>query len=228
MPANIGIVTGCSSGLGFCLTEILLNLGWTIIGVSRREVDHGKTSGSFHHVMGSVAEQATADAAFARALELGGANLLVNCAGAGVFGEIGSYSAKDICSVVEANLVGLMLFADRAVVHMGTRGGDIANIISTTAKKYRPRETVYTAAKWGAKAYTRALREEIERQGLKVRVFEIYPCGMNTAFWKTAIRPVTDGANLPLPDAIARDIVAALQDQSEVYQHEISFHRKTF
>ena len=41
---------------------------------------------------------------------------------------------------------------------MDDGGGDIVNVMSTAAKKLRPAESVYTAVKWGAKAYTRALR----------------------------------------------------------------------
>lgn len=224
---SIAIVTGYSSGLGRSISESLLSAGWTVIGVARHRFSDPveNVNGLLLQVQGSVVDQQTVDEAFRRAEELGGANLVVNCAGQGCFGDVGSYSASDVMTAIEGNLVGLIVFSDRAIQHMQDRGGDIVNIMSTAAKKYRPGESVYTAAKWGAKAYTRTVREAIKARKLKIRIFEVYPCGMNTPFWKTAIRPVADGSAFPEPGPIAAAILNAVFEASSSYQQELTFER---
>ena len=225
MPPT-AIVTGHSSGLGRAISEQLLDRGWHVIGVSRRPapvpfVDSSRLT----EVHGSVVDPSTINSAFAHAERGGDLRLVVNCAGQGVFGEAGSYSATDVMSALEGNLAGLILFSDRAVKQMAENGGDIVNVMSTAAKKLRPAETVYTAAKWGAKGYTRALREAVKAQKLKIRIFEAYPCGMNTPFWQTAVRPVADGKSFPEPGPIAGSILKAVFGKDTSYQQELTFER---
>lgn len=229
MASKIAIVTGYSSGLGRSLAEILLEHDWAVIGVARRtraEDLEKRYPGLLHHVLGSVADQKTVDHAFDKADSLGGARLVVNCAGQGVYGEVGSYTAGDVHSALEGSLAGLIIFSDRAVTHMANRGGDIVNVMSTAAKRYNPMETVYTAAKWGAKAYTRALRDAVKGKKPEIRIFEVYPCGMKTSFWEDAIRPASDPESFPEPRPIAEDIFNALTAETTTYQTELTFKRR--
>ncbi|MEM7358492.1 MAG: SDR family oxidoreductase [Pseudomonadota bacterium] len=220
------IVTGFSSGLGLSLTKKLLAQSWNVIGVSRNSTELDiPNSDHLHIVTGSVADQEVVDKAFEIADGLGGATLLINSAGQGVFGEIGTYSAADIQTVLEGNLAGLIIFSDRAVNHMTNGNSNIVNIMSTAAKKYRAAESAYTAAKWGAKAYTRTLRDAIKSGKMGIRVFEIYPCGMATGFWNKSIRPPTDGASFPEPNSIADAILEAVFDEKPSYQQELTFER---
>lgn len=156
---------------------------------------------------------------------MGELKLVVNCAGLGCFGETGSYKATDVMQAVEANLAGLILFSDKAAAVMAQTGGDIVNVMSTAAKQYKAAEPVYCAVKWGAKAYSRSLWAALKAEKSPVRVFEIYPCGMKTAFWGAAIRPGTDGQNFPEPAPIARSIVEAVSVTGGAYQLEMTFER---
>jgi uncharacterized protein len=151
--------------------------------------------------------------------------MVINCAGYGAFGEPGSYSAQEIHDVMAGNLVGLILFSDFAAKHLAESGGDIVNVMSTASKKLRPAESVYTASKWGAKAYTRTLREALKAAKLPIRVFEIYPCGMNTPFWSSATRPVADGKGFPEPEGISSVILSTILDAPGPYAQELTFER---
>ncbi len=223
MP-DIAIVTGHSSGLGLAFTERLLESGTTVIGVSRRG---GRIPAhpNLIEIVGSVDDQTSVDEAFAAAKDAGQLRLLINCAGQGVFGDIGSYSVADVQKALAGNLVGLISFTDRAVSEMAGDGGDIVSIMSTASKKLRTGESVYTAAKWGAKAYTRTVREAIKAAKQPIRVFEVYPCGMNTSFWVDAVRPVTDGSSFPSPGPIADSVLEAVHKQADSYQQELTFER---
>lgn len=227
MPST-AIVTGYSAGLGEQFSAKLLERGWRVIGVSRETEPgplHAKYGGSLVAVHGSVDEQAVADQAFAAAGEAGDLGLVVNCAGEGVFGEIGSYSADDIRAALSANLAGLILFSDMAVNALRDGGGDIVNVMSTASKKLRTAETAYVASKWGAKGYTRTLRDAVKAAKLPIRVFEVYPCGMNTRFWETATRPVASRDSFPVPDPIAEQVLEELENRRGVYCQEFTYER---
>jgi uncharacterized protein len=226
--ATTAIVTGYSSGLGAEFARLLLEQGWNVIGVSRRSEPaalHAAYGPRLTAVHGSVAAQTVVDTAFAAALATGDLRLVINCAGEGAFGEIGTYSADDIANVISANLSGLILFSDVAVRHLRAHGGDIVNIMSSAGKKLRVAESVYVAAKWGAKAYTRTLRDAVKAAKLPIRVFEVYPCGMNTPFWSTAKRPVANGSAFPAPGPIAEQILAEIHARRTVYCQEFTFER---
>ena len=226
--AKSAIVTGYSSGIGEEFTRLLLEQGWSVVGVSRkseRATLHEKYGNRLVAVHGSVDRQETADAAFAAANNAGDLRLVINCAGKGVFGEIGGYTADEIADTMAGNLIGLILFSDQAVRHLRERGGDIVNVMSTASKKLRTGESVYVASKWGAKGYTRTLRDAIKTAKLPIRVFEVYPCGMNTPFWATATRPVTDGLSFPPPAPIAEQVLAEISANRPVYCQEFTFER---
>jgi NAD(P)-dependent dehydrogenase (short-subunit alcohol dehydrogenase family) len=226
--ATSAIVTGYSSGLCAEFAKLLLEQGWSVVGVSRqseRETLHERFGKRLAVVHGSVDKQVVADAAFAAAHDLGDLRLVINCAGVGVFGEIGGYSADEIVATMSGNLLGLILFSDLAVRHLRDRGGDIVNVMSTAGKKLRTGESVYVGAKWGAKGYTRTLRDAIKAAKLPIRVFEVYPCGMNTPFWASATRPVTDGLAFPPPDPIAEQVIQEINARRSVYCQEFTFER---
>jgi short-subunit dehydrogenase len=167
------ILTGASSGLGLALAHLLRDRD--LVGVSRGEM----ADPPFVHIRGDAAKRATALRALEAAEAKGPVTLLINCAGAGVFGPAGSYDDDSIARVLGANLVATIAFCDAIFPRMS--GGTIVNVLSTAALTGKPNETVYCAAKWGARGYSEALRAEAKGKG--VRVMTVAPGGMNTAFW---------------------------------------------
>lgn len=221
---QVAIVTGHTSGLGQAFTNELLARNYSVIGVARRPAIN-PVSDQLFQVPGSVASQAVVDEAFEMVSGLGSLRIVVNCAGQGVFGEVGSYKVAEIQTALEGNLLGLIAFTDRAVNTMNEAGGDIVNVMSTASKKLRTAESVYTASKWGAKAYTRTVRDAVKAKKFPIRIFEVYPCGMNTNFWHEAVRPVTDGKSFPKPEPIASTVLDAVQRSDDSYQQEFTFER---
>ena len=53
-PDRIALVTGTSSGIGRAIAELLLQSGWTVIGMSRREV--GFDSPQYRHIQQDLAD----------------------------------------------------------------------------------------------------------------------------------------------------------------------------
>ncbi len=228
MKSKIAIVTGYSSGLGYEFCKKLLEKEWIVIGISRNkiplELEKSYTE-SLIRVEGSVSDEKVVKRAFDIAKSFGQPSLLINCAGAGVFGEIGTYSSSDIKNAIEGNLEGLILCTDTALREFNNGDGKIVNVMSTASKKLRPMESVYVAVKWGAKAYTRTVREAIKLKKLPIKVYEVYPCGMNTSFWDDAIRPVASRGSFPEPYFIAEQVLTSIFSEAGAYQQEFTFER---
>lgn len=208
---TVAIVVGASSGLGLEIVRLLEGGGRTVVGVSR----HGETT-----VRGDASKRDTALRALSAADDHavdgpGTVDLLVNCAGVGIYGPTGSYDDAAIAAVLEANLVATIVFCEVLAPRFKTDGGTIVNVLSTAALLGKANETVYCAAKWGARGYSEALRAEAK--GTKLRVMSVAPGGMNTPFW-AELRP--DFMN---PREIAAVIVDAID--RPVFVSEISIVR---
>jgi len=164
------IVTGGTSGLGAAIAELLRSRGKRVITVSRRESAD---------VAGDASKRETAQ----RAVEAAGddVDLLVNCAGIGIYGPAGSYDDRTIAAMIGSNLVATIVFCEALAPRFMRDGGTIVNVLSTAALTGKLNETVYCAAKWGARGYTEALRAE--EKGTKLRLISVAPGGMDTQFW---------------------------------------------
>ncbi len=199
LEGSVAIVTGGTSGLGSAIAELLRLRGMTVVTVSRREEAD---------VRGDASREDTVQRAVARAESLGAISLLVNCAGVGVFGGAGSYVEEDVREVLDANLVAMILFCDELFPRFTRDGGTILNVLSTASLIAKPGESVYCAAKWGARGYTEL--QQMEATGTKPRVISVAPGGMQTPFWEHAREGFMD------PAAVARVVVGALDSPVNV------------
>ena len=221
------IITGYSSGLGAEMAKGLIESGYLVIGVSRRQpqddVFCDEHQESIVQIRGDASDPETVAKAFESAGQKGNLDVVISCAGRGVFGPAGSYTADDVENVLRANLTSLILFSDAAVNALKESGGKIVNIMSTSSNIPRPHETIYCAAKWGARGYTESLRAELKETD--IHVIAVYPGGMNTAFWNNAIRPEKDPKSFMNPEAVAKRILSAITDDEVSYVSDIVINR---
>ncbi len=187
---DVAVVTGASSGLGFEIAALLRARGMDVVGVARRGPE----------IRGDASKRETALAALAEAQRRGTIRLLVNCAGIGIFHPAGTYTPHEIDEILRSNLISMINFCDVFVAHIH---GTIVNVMSTAALTGKPGETVYCAAKWGARGYTEALRAELK----ETRVLAVYPGGMKTPFWSADPQRA---ANFMDPNEIGAKIVEAI------------------
>lgn len=206
----VAIVTGASSGLGQAIAELLAQR-MPVVGVSRGGKVPLPASGERVReagVRGDASLPETARRAIEEAERLGAIDILVNCAGVGIFGPAGSYDEDAIDRVLDANLKSTIIFCNALFPRLKEHGGTIVNVLSTAALIGKPNESVYCAAKWGARGYTEALRAEA--RGTKARIISVAPGGMDTPFWPERRESFMD------PGEVAAVIVDAIDRRVNV------------
>ena len=178
MSRPVAVVTGAGSGIGRAVTLALLDFGYSVALAGRRAEALDETIADSEAVPDAtlavptdVADPAAVDALFDATLErFGRVDLLFNNAGS--FGRpapFQDYARDEWRSVVDANLTGAFLCAQRAYRAMkeqDPRGGRIINNGSISAHTPRPNAVAYTATKHAITGLTKQIALEGRAHGI--------------------------------------------------------------
>ncbi len=149
---------------------------------------------------------------------------LFNNAGVGLFTKADTSTSDLIDRVFEANLKGMILLTSEILrITPEEEELTIVNIMSTSALYGRAEETIYCAAKWGARGYTEALRTELK--GKKRNIIAVYPGGMKTDFWNIPGQN-RDISTFMDPAEVAEKIVNAVIVTDKMFVTDITINRK--
>jgi NAD(P)-dependent dehydrogenase (short-subunit alcohol dehydrogenase family) len=159
------IVTGGSSGIGFAVASLLAERGAGLVLVARDPARLAAAAAQIGSkvavVAGNAADAATADRAVAAAIaQFGRLDVLANIAGWYPTGLVQDTSDEDYHATIEANLGSTFAMCRAALPALREAGGAIVNMSSTAARFPTPGLAVYSAAKAGVEAFTRALAAE--------------------------------------------------------------------
>ena len=131
---------------------------------------------------------------------LGGLDILINNAAVGIFRSVMEMSPQEWRTLMSTNLDSLFYCCHYALPVMRRSGGGfIINIGSLAGKSAFPEGAAYCAAKFGLKAFSEALMQEVRYDD--VRVAYVMPGSVNTGFggnppaeepWKLSPRDVAD------------------------------------
>jgi short-subunit dehydrogenase len=129
-----------------------------------------------------------------------------------------------IDKVFAANLKGMILLTSE-ILRLTPEQEEltIINIMSTSALIGRAEETIYCAAKFGARGYTEALRTEMK--GRKRNIIAVYPGGMRTDFWKMK-GPEKDLSTFMDAANVAEKIVNAVLLSDKMLVTDITINRR--
>jgi len=161
------VVTGGSAGIGYAITQALVEAGARVAALSRSgSAPDGVAAG----IACDVADPPSVEDAFAQAdAALGGISLLV-CS-AGVVSEYGieELEPDEWHRIVDTSLTGGYLTMRAAVPRLRRNGGGaIVALSSGWARRGYPRGSHYAAAKGGLEALVRSLALELARDGIRV------------------------------------------------------------
>jgi uncharacterized protein len=188
------LVTGASGGLGREFAKQLALSGWKLILVGRgadrleetRRALAGPAAGEAIALRADLAEKGAAarlhDECCARGLEV---ELLVNNAGAGLFGKSVDLSSEKVESMLALNMLSLTSLCALFGADMAKKGsGRILNVGSLAGKYALPYFASYAASKSYVLSYSLALRAELKTSG--VRVSCVLPGYIRTGFDESA------------------------------------------
>ncbi len=187
------LITGASTGIGLVTAMLLTAKGWEVWGTSRTAARLPRVP-HFHPVQMDLGQPDSIRQGFEEALrEAGGFDVLINNAGAGVFGPLTALPAELVREQFAVLVDGPLELVRLALPSMRERGrGTIINITSLAAQFPIPFMAPYSAAKAALGSFTQSLRLELAHT--PIRVVEIRPGDIRTQFHE-ATKRIAAGAD---------------------------------
>jgi NADP-dependent 3-hydroxy acid dehydrogenase YdfG len=231
---KVVVITGASSGIGEATAIMLAERGAKVVlgarGLNRLEA-------LARRIMGAGGEVAYAQTDVRRREDLTSLvklaldrydqlDVLISNAGIMPVSPLDDLRVEDWENMIDINIKGVLYGIAAALPVFRKQGfGHFVNTASTAGHKTVPNQSVYSATKFAVRAISEGLRMEA---GEKLRVTIISPGFVNTNFAegvtnpevKTQLENARDKFALP-PEAIARAIVFAIEQPSDVDVNEI-------
>jgi len=231
LEGRVALVTGASRGIGRAIALRLAEEGAhvTLLARSGDDLDQVVSEimaggGSAAAAVADVADEAQVRHAVCDLVAReGGIDILVNCAGIGVFGPIAETSTEDWDRVMAVNARGPFLLCREAVPAMsGREGAVIINISSVVGVKGYVNQGAYTASKHALMGMTKVLSQEL--QPLGIRVHTICPGGVDTDMVANA-RPDLDRSVLMTTCEIAEIALFLITQRGNAIVDQINVRR---
>ncbi len=189
---DIIIISGGANGLGLELSKKLVNKNYRVCiidwdnGANLRLQDELGDNYSFY--LGDVSDENFVIKTLEDIFKLGNVIALINDAGEPSFKNPTEYNKDDILKCFKG-LEGMILLSSLTLKLKAEKDLKIINIMSSAALKGKEKESVYCAAKWGERGYTESLKAAYKNTSVKI--YGIYPGGINTDFYKNSRDYVT-------------------------------------
>ena len=216
-PVNeqVIVITGASSGIGLATAEAAAARGAKLVLAARSESTLDEIRGRLEargsecisigcDVASRADCQRVADEAIRR---FGRIDTWVNNAAVSLYGRIMDVPIQDLRRQMDVNYWGQVHGSRAAVLRMRDRGGALINVASALADRAIPLQGNYCAAKHAVKAFTDALRMELEEEGLPIAVSLVKPASVDTPFFEKA-RTYLGVEPQPVAPVYAPEVVA--------------------
>jgi NAD(P)-dependent dehydrogenase (short-subunit alcohol dehydrogenase family) len=192
------LLTGASSGIGLLSARALCARGHEVWGTSR-ELSRLPTIEHFHPIALDLNDSESIRSAFGQAQAAAGHfDVLINNAGAGVFGPLEAFCERELQAQLQTLLLGPL-----QLIQMRSRNaGLIVNVSSLAGQLPLPFMAPYSLAKSALSAMTEGLTLELSHTA--IRVVDVRPGDFATQF-----HVVTRRLESPLLDGYAPNIERA-------------------
>jgi len=212
---QVVVITGASSGIGLVTARHAARAGARVVLAARNGAALEQAvaairaaGGRAVHCVADVADPAQVEAIAGTAIrEFGAIDTWVNNAAVSMYGRITEISVEDMRQQMDVNYWGQVYGSRVAVRELQGRGGAVINIGSALSDRAIPLQGGYCAAKHALKAFTDALRMELEEAGLPIAVTLVKPASIDTPFFDKA-RTYMDVEPQPVPPVYAPEVVA--------------------
>lgn len=190
LQGQVAVVTGGARGIGRGIALELARAGADVMVADLLDAPMAETIAALR-ALGrratsrkvDVTQSAMVNAMIAQAIdELGGLDIVVNCAGVLNIHPVSELSEKDWDFVMDVNAKGTFLGCKAALPYMKSKQrGRIINVASIAGKEGFPNLAHYSASKFAVVGFTNALAKEVAREGITVNA--ICPGIVRTDMW---------------------------------------------
>lgn len=115
----------------------------------------------------------------------------VNNAAVSMYGRVAQISIEDMRRQMDVNYWGQVYGSRAALPYLRRQGGALINVGSALSDRAIPLQGGYCAAKHALKAFTDALRMELEEEGAPISVTLVKPASVDTPFFDKARKQFT-------------------------------------
>ena len=171
-----------------------------------------------------VSDEAQVRAALAQvAARWGRIDVLVNCAGIGVFGPVAETSTADWDRAMAVNARGPFLMCREALPLLARdKQACVLNVASVVGVKGYVNQAAYTASKHALMGFTKVLAQELQPAG--IRVHALCPGGVDTDLISDA-RPDLDTSVLMTPEEVAAVAMFLITQRGNAVVDQINLRR---
>ncbi len=228
---QVMVITGATSGIGLTTARMAADQGARLVLAARSADALDQLASELRRkgtqvatVAADVGKQEDVERIGQTAMErFGRIDTWVNNAGISIFGRLEEVAIEDQQRLMQTNFWGVVYGSLEAVKRMKTRGGGaLINLGSEVSDRAIPLQGIYAASKHAVKAYTDALRLELEKDGAPISVTLVRPAAIDTMFTVHAKNYMDKEPALPspiyAPELVAEAILyAARHPKRDIY-----------
>lgn len=189
------LVTGASEGVGLATAHAFHAEGANVVLVARRAGPLEAAAAPMERSLALPCDVADADG-MARVVEqavahFGAIHGLVNNAGAHFRGPLEQRTAAEVATMVDVNLRAPLVLTRMVLPHLRDAGGGfVVNVASLAGKVPLDGAATYSATKFGLRAFTMAMAQELHGTGITVSA--VSPGPIDTGFIMDSLDEVED------------------------------------
>ncbi|HPN37664.1 MAG TPA: SDR family NAD(P)-dependent oxidoreductase [Melioribacteraceae bacterium] len=184
---NLIWITGCSSGIGYNISKLFAEKGFSILATSRNNqklallkkdlpknnVFIEKCDVTNYDEIKSIYKKYSQNFIF---------DGIINNAGVTSFKSFTHNNREEIDLIINTNLLGTIYLTNILIPHfISVKKGKIFNILSVAATKIFTNSSIYAASKSGLLAFSNVVREEVREHNISVT--NILPGATATPIW---------------------------------------------
>ena len=214
------LITGTSSGIGYATSCLLLDRGYTVIGITRTKAM--LENGNYIEYLCDLKDTESYLPAIKDILSKYTVDVLINNAGCAYYGLFENIPPARLHEMIAVNLEAPMVITGQFLPSFKKNGGTVINISSMTAKSSTNTHGVaYGATKAALTSFGTSLFAEARKHGVKV--VNIHPEMTDTDLYRNADFMADDTPMCALtPEDVASQIIYCIEAPEDLNIGDIS------